>query len=383
MTDFNSNIDRLSTESVKWRVYPPDVLPMWVADMDFLSPEPVIRALHERVDHGVFGYGIVPQELKDVFHARLHDRYGWDVAEEALVFIPGVVTGFNIACRSAAEPGAGLLIQTPVYPPIVGAAGTSGMEQQVSELIRGSDGRYIIDWDAFRAAIQQNTRSFLLCNPHNPVGRVYTQNELETMAEICLKRGLTIISDEIHCDLVYSGHRHVPIASLSPEIEAHTITLMAPSKTFNIAGLECSVAIIPNAELRKKYLLSNCGMVHGVNILGLTAALAAYRDSEEWYHDLMIYLEANRDEMVQFVKEKMPSISTFSPEGTYLAWFDCHNAGIDGNPYAFFLEQAKVAVNDGAEFGKGGEGFIRFNFGTSRGRMMEALGRMATALKNR
>lgn len=382
MTNFDQNIDRLKTESVKWHVYPPDVLPMWVADMDFRSPEPVIQALRERVDHGIFGYGMVPDELRAVICERLQDKYAWKVQEDALVFIPGVVTGFNIACRSIGVPGSGVLVQTPVYPPILAAPQNSERIMQPVELNRDAGGRYSINFEAFQAAIQTNTRSFLLCNPHNPTGRVFTQGELERMAEICLKHQIAIISDEIHCDLVYSEARHIPIASLSKEIEANTITLIAPSKTFNIAGLECSVAIIPNEELRKNYQNSTCGMVHGVNILGLTAGLAAYRDGEEWYQELMKVLEKNRNDLVGFIGDEMPAISTTTPEGTYLAWLDCRNTGIPGNPQQFFLEKAKVALNDGADFGQGGNGFVRFNFGTTPSRMMEALRRMAGSLKS-
>lgn len=380
MIDFNTDIDRLSTESVKWRVFPPDVLPMWVADMDFRSPEPVINALRERVNHGVFGYGIVPQELKDVFRERLHSRYGWTVKDESLVFVPGVVTGFNLACRAFVEPGAGLLIQTPVYPPILAAPSRSGVRRDEMELTRGMDGRYSVDMDKFRQAIQPTTRAFLLCNPHNPVGRVFTRNELEEMAEICQKHHLTIISDEIHCDLIYTGQRHIPVATLSPEIEQHTITLMAPSKTFNIAGLDCSIAIIPNPELRNKFETIREDLVGAVNILGITAALAAYRDGDEWYQGLMAYLESNRNEVAAFVNEKMPGVSTLTPEGTYLAWLDCRAAGIDSSAAKYFLKYAKVAVNDGGDFGRGGEGFVRFNFGSSRSRVMEALERMNKVL---
>jgi cystathionine beta-lyase len=381
--DFDRVIERRGTGSSKWSKYPPDVLPLWVADMDFPSPEPVVRALRERVDHGVYGYGpqLETTELSEVFADRLQKRYGWRVSPEALVMIPGVIPGFNVACRMLASPGEGIAMQTPLYPPLLRVPGNIGLRFDEVPLARDTGGRYSVDLEAFAAAIQPDTRIFLLCNPHNPVGRVFTREELAGIAEVCLRRGLAIVSDEIHCDLVFSGHRHLPIASLDPAIADRTITLMAPSKTFNLAGLKCSLAIIPDQALRERFVAARLDLVQTTNILGYTAALAAYRDGQPWLDDLLRYLEGNRDALDRHVRANLPGLSMVAPEGTYLAWLDCRAARLPGNdPFTFFLERGKVAFNDGAAFGTRGQGFVRLNFGCPRVLLEQGLERMREAL---
>lgn len=379
--NFDQLIDRRHSDSEKWHYYGNGVLPLWVADMDFLSPEPVIHALRRRVDHGVFGYGMEPPELREVVVDRLRNLYNWRVSPEALIFIPGVVPGFNLACRAVASPGDGVLVQTPVYPPILRAPAKAGLILDEMELTQQADGRYAVDYAVFEKTITGRTRIFILCNPHNPVGRVFRRDELERMAEICLRHNVVICSDEIHCDLVFRGNRHLPIAALAPEIAARTITLMAPSKTYNIAGLHCAVAIIENPDLRKRFDAARAGLVGGVNVMGYTAALAAYRNGQPWLEEVLRYLEANRDFLLQYVAEHLPGISINKPEGTYLGWLDCRRAGIPGNPHEFFLREARVALNDGADFGRGGEGFVRLNFGCPRSTLVEALNRMKDAVE--
>jgi cystathionine beta-lyase len=380
--DFDRLVDRRNTDSSKWQKYGPDVLPLWVADMDFQSPEPVIRALRERVHHGVFGYLAFEQpEFHELFADRLLKRYGWRVSPDAVVIIPGVIPGFNVAGRVLAAPGDGLILQTPVYPPILRAASSIGLTREEAPLARRADGRYEVDLDAFSAGIRARTRFFLLCNPHNPVGRVFTRDELSRLAQVCLRRGLAIVSDEIHCELTLGNNRHTPIASLDPEIAERTITLMAPSKTFNLAGLKCSVAIIPNATLREKFVNGRIDLVQTVNVFGYTAAFAAYRDGQPWLDELLRYLEANRDFVVDYVRARLPGVVVAPPEATYLAWLDCRNAGEAGrDPFTFFLERARVALNDGALFGPGGTGFVRLNFGCPRSLLTQALDRMREAL---
>ncbi len=378
--DFDQRVDRRHSESLKWHTYPEDVLPMWVADMDFMSPEPVIRALQERVAHGVFGYGLEPPELRDVIVDRLERLYGWQVAPEALVFLPGVVTGFNLVCHAMAAPGDGVLIQTPVYYPILDAPAGAGLTNDAMELTRRPDGRYEIDFDLFEKTVTDRTRIFILCNPHNPVGRVFRREELEQMADICLRHDMVICSDEIHADLVFPGSHHIPIASLAPEVADRTVTLMAASKTFNIPGLRCSVAVVQNPSLRERLNRTHPGLVHGANILGYVAALAAYRDAQSWLDALLRYLEANRELLLEYVARHLPGVTMSRPEGTFLAWLCCHEAGIPGNPQKFFLQQARVAVSDGAVFGRGGEGFVRLNFGCPRAMLIEALAKMQAAL---
>ena len=378
--DLDQFVERRGSDSAKWGYYDEDVIPLWVADMDFVSPEPVIRALRERVDHGVFGYGMEPPEIRKVVTERLLRLYGWQVSPEALLFLPGVVRGFNLASHAIVPPGGGVLVQTPVYPPILRAPVSNGFTCDEMELTRQPDGRYVIDFDAFEAAITDRTSLFILCNPHNPVGRVFQQEELERMAEICLRHDIMICSDEIHCDLLFSGSRHLPIASLSPEIAERTVTLMAPSKTFNIAGLKFSVAIVQNAELREKLNAAKGGLMPGIGLMGYTAALAAYRYGQPWLEEVLRYMEANRDFVLQYVADHLPGITAGEIEGTYLAWLDCRQAGIPGNPHEFFLQKARVALNDGATFGRGGEGFVRLNLGASRSTLVKALDQMRDAL---
>ncbi len=378
--NFDEVIDRRPGDSVKWGYYGPDALPLWVADMDFRSPEPVVRALRRRVEEGVFGYGFDSPEFRTVMCERLNRLYGWQVAPEALLFVPGVVAGFNLIMRCLCSPGQGVLVQTPVYPPMLSGPAVNDLERHEMALTHGADGRYSIDMDAFEAAITGTTRLFMLCNPHNPTGRAFTPAELGAMAEVCLRHNVLICSDEIHCDLLFPGVRHYPIAALASEIEQNTVTLMAPSKTFNIAGLHCSVIIAPNPELRRQIAARLHEAVGGVTIFGLAAGLAAYRDGQHWLDQLLPYLTANRDFLARYIGEHLPGIRMTPMEATYLAWLDCRDAGIDGSPFQFFLRDAGVALNDGLTFGRGGDGFVRLNFGCARATLVEALERMAKAL---
>ncbi|HZY40984.1 MAG TPA: MalY/PatB family protein, partial [Anaerolineae bacterium] len=385
--DFDTLPQRRGTPNFKWNAYDAGVLPMFVADMDFVSPQPVIDALRRQVDSGLFGYpeGLHGDEVelpafRRVIVDRMAARYQWHIQPQDIVFLPGIVVGFNIAAYALCAPGEAMLIQPPIYPPMVMAAAATQRRRVDAPLVCESDGTYRIDRDVFEAAITADTRLFLLCNPHNPTGRVFRRDELEKLAEICLKHNIVICSDEIHSDLIYRDQQHIPTASLSPEIADRTITLLAPSKTFNLPGLQCAMAIIPNPDLRQKYSAAKQGLVPWVNLMGLIAGEAAYRAGQEWLDQLLVYLEANRDFVDDFVKRAMPSINMAKPEGTYLAWLDCRDAGIEGSPYQFFLDKARVALGDGAIFGPGGEGFVRLNFACPRSMLTEALERMQVAL---
>lgn len=381
--NFDEPVERRGSDSAKWHYFGEDVLPMWVADMDFRSPEPITKALHERIDHGVFGYGLDSPKLKEVICARMQRLYNWTITPDDIFFLPGLVCGLNVVSQAIGEKGDGVLTTVPVYPPFLTAPTNQDHTLNVAALDEHVDGQqvhYTVNYDAFAAAIQPNTRLFLLCNPHNPIGRAFTREELLHMAAICQQHDLIICSDEIHADLLLGGARHIPIASLDPEIAQRTVTILAPSKTYNLPGLGCSLAIIQNPELRRQVQKAAAGIVPHVNILGYVAAIAAYSECDDWLDQLRTYLTANRDFMVAYLKEKMPTIRTTVPEATYLAWLDCREAGIEGNPQKFFLEKAKVALNDGPMFGQGGAGFVRLNFGCTRATLEQGLAQMAAAL---
>ena len=380
--DFDRIIERRGTDSLKWCLYG-EAIPMWVADMDFAVPEPVIRALRTRVDHGIFGYATEPPSLREVLCTWLQRRFDWTVSPSALVFVPGVVTAFNVACRAFCAPGDGVLVQAPVYPPMRTAPANFGLTRDEMELTQDASGRYTVDYDRMADTITDRTRLFMLCSPHNPTGRVFVREELMRMAEICLYRGLVICSDEIHCDLVFAPHRHLPIASLDPEIARRTVTVMAPSKTFNIPGLGFSFAIIEDETLRQQFNAAARHIVPHINALGYTGALAAYTEGEPWLDACIAYLRQNRDALMQFVEERLPGVRMALPEATYLAWLDFRAAQLGEDPQRFFLKRAGVALNESATFGPGGEGFARLNFGCPRSTLIEALERMEAALRDR
>jgi cystathionine beta-lyase len=389
--NFNEVLNRRDSESYKWREYPEDVMPLFVADMDFRSPEPVARALRAYIDDGVFGYprGLHTydraqlDELRVLLVNRMANRYKWQIAPDDVVFIPGVVSGLNLMCHSFGARSnldrRSVIVQPPVYAPILDAPENAFLQRLESPLYRESDGSYSVDWDSFRSAIAQNAGLFLLCNPHNPVGRVFRRHELERMAEICLSANVAICADEIHCDLVFEGYDHIPIAALDREIAQHTVTLMAPSKTFNLAGLQCAFAIICNPELRNQFRSARQGLVPWVNAMGLIGAQAAYRDCQAWLDKLLPYLQENRDFLCNFINRKLTGITMSKPEGTYLAWLDCRKLQLD-DPYEFFLRNARIALNDGRTFGMGGSGFVRLNFGCPRSILEKALSRIESSL---
>ncbi len=380
--DFDRPVDRRISDSTKWSSVPPDVLPLPIADMDFLAPEPVRRALQERVEHGVFGYGVEPPSLRGLVCRHLEQGHGWRVSPEAIVFLPGVISGFNLVVRARLHLGRGVLTQPPVYPPVLGAAGEAGLPALSVPLSLDSDGRYGVDLDGFAEEVARTRPGvFILCNPHNPVGRVFSREELAGMAAVCLRHDVLICSDEIHCDLVYPGHDHLPVAALDPEVGRRTVTLMAPSKTYNIAGLNCAYAVIEDLDLRRRFVEAGRGLVGGVSIMGYTAAVAAYAEGQEWLDQVLAYLRGNRDYLSRFVREELPGIGMSEVEGTFLAWLDCRRAGIAGDPAKFFLEQARVCLGDGRAFGREGEGFVRLNFACTRSTLAEALERMRAALE--
>jgi len=389
--NFDAIIERRGTNSIKWRQYPQDVLPLWVADMDFAAPEPIRAALQRFVEQGVLGYEFPTRELCETVAARMQTLYGWQVSPEAVVATPGVVAGFTLATNAFCSAGQGLLVQPPVYPPFLKVHGSAGLVRQDAPLAletSGSNLRYSVDFDIFQKAVHSGgarTGMFLFCNPHNPTGQVYTKDELARMADICLKNDILICSDEIHSEILLGGTKHLPIAALAPEISDRTITLIAPSKTFNVPGLFCGFAIIPNKDLLDRYKKTVECMAMHVSSPGLAAAQVAFSGAcDAWLAALRAYLTGNREFLVEFVREELEGIKTTVPDATYLAWLDCtemiKSGKIRGTPHEFFLKSAKVALNEGRDFGLGGEGFTRLNFGCPRASLVEALTRMKSAL---
>ena len=369
--DFDAVIDRRNTDSLKWGLYRDrDVIPMWVADMDFRSPEPVIEALHGRVEHGIFGYALPPRELAQVVVERMEQKYGWKIEPSWIVWLPGVVPALNIVCRAFGDDGDEVLTFTPVYPPFLSAPPLSNKSLKTIPLRREGN-LYTFDIERLQHSISPRSRILLLCNPHNPVGRRYSPEEIRRVTQMCVTNDIILCSDEIHCDLVLDGGPHTPAATLGPEVSARTVTLMAPSKTFNIPGLSCAFAIIENSELRAKFNKAREGIVPGVNALGYAACLAAYRDGEPWRLALISYLRANKDIVYKFINA-VPGLSMDDVQATYLAWIDARGMGVQ-DPARFF-EARGVTMSDGMDFG--GPGHVRLNFGCPRKTLLEALDRL-------
>jgi cystathionine beta-lyase len=376
--DFDTPVERRGTASVKWDRYAGrDILPLWVADMDFPTASPILEALYERVDHGVFGYGNPPDSLADAVVAAMKRDYNWRIHRHHIVWLPGLVTGLNVACRAVGEPGDGVFTASPIYQPFFSAPRFADRELVSARMVL-EGGRWQWDFGATEAAITPHTRTFLLCNPHNPTGRVFTREELLEVAHIAERRDLVIVSDEIHCGLVLDpACHHQPLASLDKAIAARTITLMAPSKTWNIPGLGCSFAVIADEELRSRFLAAMRGIVPHPNVMGYVATEAAYRDGEPWRRALVRYLRGNAARVLEAVAE-MPGLSMAPVEATSLAWIDARELGLE-KPVAYF-ETAGVGLSDGAEFGS--PGFLRLNFGCPRATLDEALRRMSEALRS-
>lgn len=374
--DFDTPIERRGTDSAKWRKYAGrDVLPMWVADMDFAAPPEVVQALRRRVDHGVFGYGDAPASTVQAVVDALARDHGWTIDPSWLVWLPGLVTGLNVACRAVGETGDAVLTATPIYPPFLTAPVNAG-RQVLRVPMRLEGGHWGWDVAEIEAAITPGTRLLLLCNPHNPTGRVLTRDELVAISALADRHGLTLCSDEIHAGLVLDpGCRHLPIAALDEATALRTITLMAPSKTYNIPGLGCAFAVVPNAPLRRRVHDAMRGIVPHVNVLGFAACEAAYGHGGAWHGALIEYLRGNAARVSAAVAA-MPPLRTTPVEATYLAWIDARGLGLP-DPARFF-EDAGVGLSDGADFGA--PGFVRLNFGCRRSLLDEALERMARAV---
>ena len=378
--DFDTPIDRSASASFKWDLYGPDVLPLWVADMDFASPPPVVAALEARARHGVFGYSLVPDSMLEALGDHVIRRYGWQVERDWLVWLPSVVPGLNLVCRAFAGPGEAVMTITPAYPPFLEAPPAQGRRLVTVPAVLGEAApRWELPLEAMEAALTPDTRVLILCHPHNPLGRVWRRDEVAAIVDFCHRHDLVLCSDEIHCDLVLDDLEHVPAATLSVEAAARTVTLMSPSKTFNLPGLNFGVAIVPDPGLRKRFCAAAEGLLPDPGCFALAAAEAAYREGGPWLDELLEYLRGNRDLIERFVAEKLPGMTTTHVEATYLAWLDARGLGFADPARAF--RQAGVALSDGIEFGA--PGFLRLNFACPRSTLEEALERMRRATRAR
>ncbi len=375
--DFDQWIDRRHSDSLKWHKYGDrDVLPLWVADTDFRSPPAVIEAIKKRADHGVFGYGAAPDGLIDITISRLAQRYNWHIEPDWLVLLPGVVCGLNLSVRAFTESGQSTVAPTPIYPPFRTAAQLAE-RTQVNLPMRLQGDRWVMDLNT--STMQGNERLLMLCNPHNPCGTVYRRDELEAQLAFAQQHDLIVCSDEIHCDLLLSPDvHHIPFATLSEDAAQRSITLISPSKSFNIAGLGASLAIIPNRELRQRFKQVREGIVPGVDILALVAAEAAWRDGEAWLTAQLDYLRANRDRLVAQVNA-LPALRMTAPEATYLGWIDASRLAVD-TP-ALYFEQHGLGFSPGGDFGD--DRFVRFNFGCTRATLEQAVTRLQHAVAAR
>ncbi|MFW9873238.1 MAG: MalY/PatB family protein [Candidatus Thorarchaeota archaeon] len=385
---FNEVINRYNTQSIKWDSYDKDLLPLWVADMDFRVPEPIISAIINRAKHGIFGYSYFYSAYYNAVLGWFKRRYNWEIKKEWLSFTPGVIPAINIALQAYTNPGDKIIVQDPVYYPFFGAIKNSGRKILSNPLIF-SNKQYKMDYGDLKKKIKDpRTKLLILCSPHNPVGRVWTKDELIQLGEICLENDILVLSDEIHCDLILSDYNHTNYATICEDFALNSITCTSLSKTFNLAGLQLSNIIIPNQNLKKSFnntieslfLPEEYGYLP--NTLSLVAFTAAHEECDAWLNSLIQYLHENLEFLKTFISEKIPQIEVIEPEGTYLVWLNFRKSGLTYNQIENFLnEKAKVVLVDGLKFGKGGEGFQRINIACPRSILEKALKRIQKAIE--
>lgn len=375
--DFTNCPDREATGSLKWERYAGrDILPMWVADMDFTSPPEVIEALQARAAHGVFGYTLPTATNNEAVLSYLAEHHGYEGSAEQIVWFPGLVPALNIACRAFASAGDEVLTCTPVYPPFLSAPEFSGVSLRAVDLVE-NDGRWDIDFAGLEQAVSAKTKMFIFCNPHNPVGRVFPRSTVERLAEFCRRHNLVLVSDEIHCDLVLDAQPHTSGLQFAGADGPPVVAMFAPSKTFNLAGLACAFLVIPHGETRRAFQRAARGIITEINAFGYAGCEAALRHGWTWHRELLDVLRANRDRWENFAAASLPGIRTWHTEATYLAWLDARGLGVE-NPAKFF-EDHGVGLSDGVPFGAP-RGFLRLNFGCPAAQLDEALRRMAAAI---
>jgi cysteine-S-conjugate beta-lyase len=386
MWNFDEPVAREGTDCIKYdrrlEIFgSKDIIPMWVADMDFKCPDFVVDSLHKRLEHEIFGYSYRPPEYYLSIINWIKTRHNWKIEKEWISFCPGIVPALNFCTLAFTDPGDSIIVQPPVYFPFFSAAESHGRNLIYNRLIE-TDGKWSIDFDSLVSAINAKTKMIFISNPHNPVGRVWSPTELNTLAEICIEKNILIVSDEIHCDLILPGFTHTPMATLSEKIASKTVTLIAPSKTFNLAGLSTSSVIIPDPELRKSFnqVVDNLH-IGGGNIFGTRASIAAYTNGEKWLGELMLYIDDNVDYVIDYCRNMIPEIVPVNPEATYMIWLDCRKFQMTGKELQnFFIYKAGIGMNEGSAFGPGGEGFMRMNIGTTHSTVIKAMQQIEKAV---
>ena len=389
--NFDEIIDRTKYHSAKWDelettfgVIPKDVLPMWIADMEFRSPQPVIEAIKKANEHGIYGYTSRPLSYYQAIIDWMEKRHNWKIKKDWIAYSPGVVPALSLIIRAFCQPGDKVIVQPPVYYPFFRVIENNGCHI-VNNPLKLNNKKYSIDWeDLERKVDDTRVKILIFCSPHNPVGRVWQREELIILGEICLKHNIIVVSDEIHADILFKGYRHIPFASISPAFAHNSITCTAPSKTFNLAGLQTSSIIIPNKKYYKIYenILDGLALDEN-NVFGLVALKAAYRDGEEWLEQLLSYLNENLKFLMKYFKERIPKIKVIRPEGTYLVWLDCRQLGFNTKGLNnFMIKKARVALDDGYWFGAGGKGCMRINIACPRSFLEEGLKRIERAVNN-
>ena len=385
--DFNQVIDRSHTGALKLEVLEerygrPDLLPLWVADMDFATPDFVVDAMKQRMEHPIFGYTVEPADYWPSVIDWIRSHHQWEVKREWLSFIPGIVKGIGMVINVFTRPDEKVIIQPPVYHPFRLTPQGNHREVVMNPLIENADGTYSMDFDQLAQVADEKCRVLILSNPHNPAGMVWDVETLRRLAHFCHEHHIIVISDEIHCDMVLSGHKHHPFASVSEEAAACSITFGAPSKTFNIAGVVSSYSIVPNEELRRpfyEWLAAN--ELNEPTLFAPIATIAAFRQGEEWRKQMLAYVEQNIDFVVDYLEQHIPAIRALRPQASFLVWLDCRALGLDHEALVnLFVNKARLALNDGEMFGPGGQGFMRMNVGTPRSVLKQALDRLAKAV---
>jgi cystathionine beta-lyase len=386
--NFDEIIDRRNTESAKWKALKElygreNIISMWVADMDFKSPPEVIQNLKERADHGVFGYPMIDDNYFDSFVNWVKKRHELNISKEWIITADGVVDALKIAILAFSKPGDKVVIQTPVYYPFYNIIKSNGREILRNSL-KTENGNYLMDYEDLEKKLSdKRTKLFILCNPHNPVGRVWTKQELKKLSDLCIKHNVVLLSDEIHSDLIYPSNKHIPIVSISQEIKEKSLIFFAPSKTFNLAGLKASYVVIPNNELRNEYKNTIESISSSsLNIFGMIAAKVAYEKGEDWYKELLIYLENNIDFVINFFNDKLPKVKITKPEGTYLMWLDFRAYGDEEKIKEILVNQAKVGLEEGSIFGEEGKGYFRMNIGCPKSVIEKACNNIYNAFKD-